>query len=124
MYTSVCPATDGILRRVLPGLQSIAMIEIVRRLPIVEDLVAVLDWCKESSYDVGGREDIEGNYRLELEGGLWSLRKWSRGDGHPLSWWWRGHCVEPGTGGQLHALRQCLLAAKRSSDAQWDGPST
>lgn len=80
------------------------MIKIVRRLPIIEDFVAVLNWCKESSYNVGGREDIEGNNRFELEWGLWSLREWSRGDGHPLSWWWRGHCVEPGTGGQLHGL--------------------
>jgi hypothetical protein len=38
-----------------------AMVEIVRRLPVVEDLVAVLDRRKAGSRNVGDEEDKEGD---------------------------------------------------------------
>jgi hypothetical protein len=77
------PAPDGILGRVLPRLQSIAVVEVVRRLPVVEDLVTVLDGREKGSGNIGSGEDVEGNDGLELE---WRFLRWSWGFGC-----WRRH---------------------------------
>ncbi len=57
---NVQPAADGIVGRVLPGLQAIAMAEVVGGLPVVERLIAVLDGREEGGDGVGGQEDVEG----------------------------------------------------------------
>ena len=49
MYEDVEPASNGIFWRVFPCLQAIAVVEVVRRLPIVEDFVTVLDWSVQCS---------------------------------------------------------------------------
>lgn len=46
---NVKPAANGIIRGILPGLEAIAMGEVMGWLPVVERLVAVLDWRKQSS---------------------------------------------------------------------------
>jgi hypothetical protein len=94
MDASVCPAADSILRGVLPRLKSIAMIQIVCRLPVVEHFVTVLNGRVQGSYDIGCSEDVEGDDRLELVRRLCGFRRWSWRNQHPLFRWWRGHCVE------------------------------
>jgi hypothetical protein len=47
MDGDVQPAADGIVGRVLPRLQAVAMTKVVCRLPVVEGLVAVLDRGEE-----------------------------------------------------------------------------
>ena len=42
VYACVEPGANGIGGRVLPGLQTVAMIKVVRRLPVVVGLVAIL----------------------------------------------------------------------------------
>ena len=42
------------------------MVEVVRRLPVVEDLVAVLDGRTVGGNDVGDGEDGKGGARLQL----------------------------------------------------------
>lgn len=64
----VQPAADGIVGRVLPGLQAVAMAEVVGGLPVVEGLVAVLDGREEGGDGVGGQEDVEGRDGLDGEG--------------------------------------------------------
>jgi hypothetical protein len=51
MDNNVGPATQGKLGTVLPGLESILVVEVVQRLPIVESLIAVLYWS-----DIGRKE--------------------------------------------------------------------
>lgn len=48
------------------------VVEVVGRLPVVEDFIAVLDWLGEGCESVGGEEDVEGYYCVDGEGwGLW-----------------------------------------------------
>ena len=54
MNGNVSPTPDAVLGRVLPCLKTIAMIEVVKRLPVVESLIAILDWCVEGGYYVRG----------------------------------------------------------------------
>jgi len=42
MYANVCPASNSIHWGVFPSLQSVAVIEIMGRFPVVEDLIAIL----------------------------------------------------------------------------------
>ena len=58
------PAANGELRGVFPGLEPIATVQIVRWLPVVEDLIAILDRRVEGRENVDGSEDVEGTYRL------------------------------------------------------------
>jgi hypothetical protein len=46
---SISPRPDGIYWRVLPCLETMAISEVMRRFPIVKDLVAVLDWVVQRS---------------------------------------------------------------------------
>jgi hypothetical protein len=76
------------------------MVEVVGRLPVVEYLVAVLDWGKVGGDDVGDGEDSECRARLELWRLLYAgsrlpmrmLVRWllHSGTGH----WWFIHCIE------------------------------
>lgn len=59
MKRNVKPAANGIIGRILPGLEAIAMGEVMGRLPVVEGLVAVLDWGKQSSNHAGSEKEIE-----------------------------------------------------------------
>ena len=59
MQDDVCPASDGIGRGQFPGLEAIFVVEIVSRLPVVEDLIAVLDRAEDSGQSVGSEEDVE-----------------------------------------------------------------
>lgn len=43
MKGNVEPASDSIVRGVLPSLKTVAMAEIVGRLPVVEGLITILD---------------------------------------------------------------------------------
>jgi hypothetical protein len=94
MDASVRPAADCILRRILPRLKSIAMVQIVCRLPVVEHFVTVLNGCVQGRYNIGCSEDVEGDDRLELVRRLHGFHGWSWRNRHPLFRWWRGHCVE------------------------------
>ena len=47
MNASISPAANSVDGRVLPSLQPVAMVEVMRGFPVVEDLVAVLDWREE-----------------------------------------------------------------------------
>lgn len=53
------PAANGIVGRVFPRLQAVAVREVVRRLPVVERLVAVLDGRKGGGDQVGDEEDVK-----------------------------------------------------------------
>jgi len=53
MNDNVEPAPDGEFRRVLPRLESVSMAEVVQGLPVVEHLVAVLDWRVGCGEEVG-----------------------------------------------------------------------
>lgn len=68
MNGNVKPATDGIVGRVLPRLQAVAMAEVVCGLPVVEGLVAVLDRGEEGGKEVGAEEDVKGRDGLDGKG--------------------------------------------------------
>ena len=53
MYSSVGPASDGVVRRVLPGLETVAMVEVVAWFPVIEDFVAVLDGREGGGDEIG-----------------------------------------------------------------------
>lgn len=55
----VQPAPDGKLRRVLPRLKAVSVGQVVRGLPVVERLIAVLDWRKQGGDDTSGQENVE-----------------------------------------------------------------
>lgn len=57
MNTSIRPGSDGVYRSVFPSLEAMAMGEVVSGLPIVEDLVAVVDRMVERSNHVACKED-------------------------------------------------------------------
>jgi hypothetical protein len=61
MQAGISPAANGVFGRVLPRLESIAMVEIVGGLPVVEDLITVLDWGEDSSRKIGSCEETEGS---------------------------------------------------------------
>lgn len=65
---NVQPAPDGVVGRILPGLQSIAMGEVMGRFPVIEGLVAVLDGGEEGRDQVGGQENIKGRDGFNCEG--------------------------------------------------------
>ena len=52
MNGNVSPTPNTVLGRILPCLKTIAIIEIVKRLPVVESLIAILNWCVEGGYYV------------------------------------------------------------------------
>ena len=68
--SSVGPASDGVYWGVLPCLKAIEVVEIMRWLPEVEDLIAVLDWAEKGRDQVTCEEDIECSNGTKLEWGL------------------------------------------------------
>lgn len=44
MDEDICPASKAVFRGILPCLKARAMNQIVKRLPVIEGFVAVLDW--------------------------------------------------------------------------------
>lgn len=60
MEADVEPASDGIVGRVFPGLQAVAMAEVMSRFPVVEGLVAVLYRGKSRCDQVRDEEAVEG----------------------------------------------------------------
>jgi hypothetical protein len=61
MEASVRPAADSIDRGVLPGLESIVMVEIVGRFPKVEHFVTVLNRTVEGGDYMADQEDVKSN---------------------------------------------------------------
>lgn len=59
MEDNVEPAPYRIVGRIFPGLQSVAMAQVVRRFPVVECLVAILYGCVKCCEDIGTEEDVE-----------------------------------------------------------------
>jgi hypothetical protein len=59
MEGKVGPTSNGILGGVFPGLQPIAMTNVMRRFPIVERLVTVLYRRTKSCKYVGPKKDVE-----------------------------------------------------------------
>ncbi len=59
MESDIEPAADGVVGRVFPRLQAVAMAEIVGRLLIVKCLIAVLDGGKSSGNHIGDEEAVE-----------------------------------------------------------------
>jgi hypothetical protein len=51
VYSDIIPTTQGKFRTVLPRLESIFVVEIVERFPIVESLITILYWS-----DIGRKE--------------------------------------------------------------------
>jgi len=60
MYRDVQPAPDGVVGRVLPRLETVAMAEVMGGFPIVESLVTVLDRREQCGYQIGNQESVEG----------------------------------------------------------------
>lgn len=67
MQADVEPTPYGILGGILPRLQSIPMIKIMRRLPIIEDLVAILDRSIGRRYTIGNKTDVECHVQRKVE---------------------------------------------------------
>jgi hypothetical protein len=61
MQAGVSPAPDRVDGRILPRLEARAMAEVVGRLPVVEDLVAVLNGREEGCQQVWREEEQESN---------------------------------------------------------------
>lgn len=68
MEGDVKPVSDGIVGRVFPGLEAIAVAQIVCWFPVIEGLVTVLDGGEQSSNQVGSEEDVEGRNGLDRVG--------------------------------------------------------
>lgn len=60
MKRDIKPAADGIVGRVFPRLQAVAVRQVMRRLPVVECFVAVLDRRKGGGNQVRDEEDVKG----------------------------------------------------------------
>lgn len=67
MEGKICPTSNGILWRVLPSLQAIAMAEIVCRLPVIEGLITILYRRIDRSEYVGTEEDVKSTNWLYSE---------------------------------------------------------
>ena len=65
MESNIEPASDGIVGRILPRLQAVSMAQVVCRLPVIEGLIAVLDWGEQGGNDVCSQEDVEGRDGLD-----------------------------------------------------------
>lgn len=59
MDANIQPASDGIVRGVLPSLKPITMAQVMGRFPIVEGLIAVLDGRKQGGNHVCTQKHIE-----------------------------------------------------------------
>lgn len=59
MKRYVEPASDSIVWGILPGLQAVAMGEIMGRLPVVECLITILNWRKQSSDQTGAEKEVK-----------------------------------------------------------------
>lgn len=64
MQTDVKPTPNGIVGRVFPCLETVAMAQVVRRFPVVEGLVAILDRSKQGGNQVRAEKAIEGRDRF------------------------------------------------------------
>ena len=52
-----------------------AVVEVVRWLPVVEDFITVLDWLVECGKNMACQQYIAGNLWFEFESCLWRLRR-------------------------------------------------
>ena len=68
MKDHIEPAPDRINRRVFPCLKAVTLIQIMRRLPEVKDLIAILYRCQKGRYAVRDQTDVEGYVQREIEG--------------------------------------------------------
>lgn len=59
MENDVEPASNRVVWGVLPGLEAVAMADVVCWLPVVERLVTVLNRGEEGGDEVGSEEDVE-----------------------------------------------------------------
>lgn len=63
MYDDVQPTPDGKFGRVLPRLKSIPTVKVMGRLPVIENLVTVLNRRIQCCQYIEGGECIESNNR-------------------------------------------------------------
>lgn len=63
------PTSDGVLGGILPRLESVAMVEEMCRLPVIEGLVAILNGRIRSSESIGYEKHVEGHIQREIEYG-------------------------------------------------------
>jgi len=66
----VGPGSDGKVGGVFPGLESVAVGEVVGGFPVVEHFIAVLDWGVEGREEMAGEEDVKGRGGGEVEWGV------------------------------------------------------
>ena len=59
MDDDIQPAANAVFRGVLPGLQAVTMVEIMRWLPIVEDFITILNWCIRCRKQVDKEKCVE-----------------------------------------------------------------
>ena len=67
MEDNIEPTSKRKFWRVLPRLQSISTIEVMRRFPVIEDLIAVLNRSKKCCQYVGKSKNAEGGYGFDDE---------------------------------------------------------
>lgn len=60
MQRDIKPAADGIVGRVLPRLQAVAVRQVMRGLPVIECFVAVLDRRIRGGNQVRDEKDVKG----------------------------------------------------------------
>ena len=58
------PTADSIVWRIFPRLKTIAMRQVVSRLPVIERLIAILNRSEPGGYESGAEEPVEGGNRL------------------------------------------------------------
>ena len=68
MRRDIQPASNGVDRGVLPGLEPVSMAEIMGRLPEVEDFIAILNWGIECRNAIGNDTEIERYVEWQVEG--------------------------------------------------------
>lgn len=65
MNDDIQPAANTIFWGILPGLQSVPMVEIMGRLPVVEDFITILNRSVRCRKQINSEESIKGSDRID-----------------------------------------------------------